>query len=405
MAIEGRTFIKDSAMALSAPVTDTIEASGFPICFKVLQGEIRPGVLGLADSRDRFTVQARAMGGHQKEAVVTEGAGGSAWRMVSDEGAGLKGTDLAPFPLGFMAAGLQADLLSRLSQLATAEHIRLEHLQSDLTNHYAFEGSFFKGTGRGHAHPPRIVIRATTDASAERVRALVARAVAASPILAAWQAPLVNTFALYANGQRRGLPHLATSPAPDATDPLKAWRDVPRPLDAAPPVHSLIEKLGPAELTAGITPPSWQSGRVEIPIHGTCALEGEVARSTAWANLPGGSRFALQSASSQSNDHAPSGLAYAFAGVAFCLMTQLLRYVEHHHMKIRALRIVQHADCEVTGGVARAHALDTHIFVHGEESEAVMERLVQMAADTCYLHAAFHSALESVVEVEVKARA
>ena len=392
-------------MALSAPVTDTIESSGFPLCFKVSQGETRPAVLGLADSRDRFTVQARAMGGHQKEAVVTDGAAGSTWRMVSDEGAGLKGTDLAPFPLGFMAAGLQADLLSRLSLLAAAEHIRLENLQSDLINHYAFEGSFFKGTGRGHALPPRIVIRATTDASAARVRALTASAIAASPILAAWREPLVNTFALYANGQRRALPHLAASPAPDAIDPLKAWRDVPRPLAAPRPTQPLIEKLGPAESTAGVTPPSWQSGRVEIPIHGTCALEGEVARSTSWANLPGGSRFSFQSPASHHHDHAPSGLAYAFAGVAFCLMTQLLRYVEHHHMKIRALRIVQHAECEVTAGVARAHALDTHIFVHGEESEAVMERLVQMAADTCYLHAAFHAALEPVVEFELNAQA
>ncbi len=392
-------------MALSVPVTDTIESSGFPLCFKVSQGETRPAVLGLTDSSDRFTVQARAMGGHQKEAVVTEGPTGSAWRMVSDEGALLKGTDLAPFPLGFMAAGLQADLLSRLSLLAAAEPIRLENVQSDLINHYAFEGSFFKGTGRGHAHPPRIAIRAATDASADHVRALVDRAIAASPILAAWREPLVNTFALYANGQRRTLPHLAASPAPDATDPFKAWRDAPRPLAAPRPGRPLIEKRGPAKSTAEITPLSWQSGRVEIPIHGTCALEGEVARSTSWANLPGGSRFSLQSAASHHHDHAPSGLTYAFAGVAYCLMTQLLRYVEHHHMKIRALRIVQHADCEVTGGAARAHALDTHIFIHGEESEAVMERLVQMAADTCYLHAAFHAALDPVVEVEVNAQA
>jgi hypothetical protein len=35
------------------------------------------------------------MGGHQKEAVVKEGQAGSSWRMVSDEGPALKGTDLA----------------------------------------------------------------------------------------------------------------------------------------------------------------------------------------------------------------------------------------------------------------------------------------------------------------------
>lgn len=388
-------------MTLSETASDTIESSGFPLCFKVEQGSARPAALGLADSRDRFTVQARAMGGHQKEAVVREGATGSSWRMVSDEGAGLKGSDLAPFPLGFMAAGIQADLLNRLSQLAAAGQIRLERLESDLVNHYAFEGSFFKGTGRGYAFPPQLKIRAATDASADTVRTLVARAVTASPILAAWSQPLVNTFALYANGQRRALPHLAASHAPDATDPLKAWREVPRPLAGRPQAQALIEKLGPAELGSGTPNPSWQSGRVEIPILGSCALVGDVARSTSWANLPGGSRFGLRSADGLDDDRAPSGLAYAFAGVAFCLMTQLLRYVEHHHMKIRALRIVQHADCELIGGIARAHALDTHIFVHGEESEAVMERLVQMAADTCYLHAAFHGSLDPVVSVEV----
>lgn len=389
-------------MALHAPVTDTIEASGFPLCFKVSQGKAKPAVVGLADSRDRFTVQARAMGGHQKEAVVIEGAAGSTWRMVSDEGAGLKGSDLAPFPLGFMAAGLQTDLISRLSQLAATEHVRLEHLEADLVNHYAFEGSFFKGTGRGHALPPQLIIRAATDAPADLVRALVARAVAASPILAAWRAPLVNTFALYANGQRRTLSHLAASPGPDAMDPLKAWRDVPRPLDTSQPAKPLIEKLGPTESVPGMVSPSWQSGRVEIPIHGTCALEGDVVRSTSWANLPGGSRFSLRAADGDRGDHAPSGLAYAYAGVAFCLMTQLLRYVEHHQMKIRALRIVQHADCEVSRGIALAHALDTHVFVHGDEPEAVMEWLLQMAADTCYLHAAFHAALEPSVTLELK---
>lgn len=108
-------------MALSAPAIDTIDGSGFPLCFKTEQGSESSPVLGLRDSRDTFVVQARAMGGHQKEAVVTEGKAGPSWRMVSDEGAGLQGTDLAPFPLGFMSAGLQADLISRIRQRAVRQ--------------------------------------------------------------------------------------------------------------------------------------------------------------------------------------------------------------------------------------------------------------------------------------------
>ena len=74
-------------------------------------------------------------------------------------------------------------------------------------------------------------------------------------------------------------------------------------------------------------------------------------------------------------------------------------------MSIRALRLVQVSDCEITGGRAQPHSLDTHIFVHGEEPDAVMERLVEMAANTCYLHAALHAALEPSLKLEVNGHA
>jgi hypothetical protein len=37
--------------------------------------------------------------------------------------------------------------------------------------------------------------------------------------------------------------------------------------------------------------------------------------------------------------------------------------------------------------------LDTHVFVNTEETNEVMERLVQMSARTCYLHAALGATL------------
>ena len=100
------------------------------------------------------------------------------------------------------------------------------------------------------------------------------------------------------------------------------------------------------------------------------------------------------------DDQAPSALAHAFAGIAFCFMTQLLRYVEHHHMKVRALRLVQLSPARIASGVAVAQPLDTHVFVHTEESEEVMERLVQMSARTCYLHATMAAALPPLVSVK-----
>lgn len=391
-------------MAASILSTDTIDGSGFPLCFKVRSGAARPGVLGLGDARDVFTAQARAMGGHQKEAVVSEGERGTMWRMVSDEGPGLKGTDLAPFPLAFMSAGLQADVHNRISRLAAARGMTLDRVETALVNDYAFEGSFFRGDGRGHAYRPRFTVRIETAAPAMAVQQLVGDAFAASPIIAAWRTPLVNTFALYANGRRRALPNLPASDAPDAIDPLKAWQGVPRPLDGVDELPSIIEKEGPAEANGDTRPAGWQSGRVDIPIHGAATSDHGITRALSWANRLGGSRFAIRSDERSDHDLAPSGLSLAFGGVAFCLMTQLLRYVEHHEMKIRALRLVQFGPCEIAGGAARPHPLDTHIFVHGEETDDVMERLILMAANTCYLHAALQSALEPVVSLECNGR-
>jgi len=118
-----------------------------------------------------------------------------------------------------------------------------------------------------------------------------------------------------------------------------------------------------------------------------------LGRSVTWVNRQGSAAFAIQSDDRPGGDQAPSALAYAYSGIAFCFMTQLLRYVEHHHMKVRALRLVQLSPCRIESGVTQAQPLDTHVFVHTEEDDEVMESLVQMSARTCYLHAAWAAAL------------
>ncbi|MFY8015823.1 MAG: hypothetical protein ACOVN3_10305 [Limnohabitans sp.] len=379
-------------MANSIHSTDTIDGHGYPICFKTRLGQLRPGVLSLGDAQDLFITQARAMGGHQKEAVVTEGQQGSSWRMVSDEGPALKGTDLAPFPLGYMSAGLQADLLHRITKLANTQGINLQDLACNLENDYMFEGSFFKGTGQGFAYRPRFQVQMNSQAPANQVRQLVQQAVAASPLLASWASPLHNTFALYANGRKVALRNLAPSSIM-ADDPFKTWSQAPAPLKGADVLDDIVSKTQPVEVKNPTQPSGWEVGRVDIPIHGSCESANGIGRSVTWANRLGGSAFAIQSDDRSSNDQAPSSLANAYAGIAFCFMTQLLRYVEHHHMKVRALRLVQLSPCRIASGVAQALPLDTHVFVHTEESDEVMERLVQMSARTCYLHAALSETL------------
>ena len=88
--------------------------------------------------------------------MVTQGADGSSWRLTSDEGKHLRGTDLAPFPLGFFNAGMQSDLYGRVRAVAATRNVALDHVEIRVANHYWLTGSFIHGTGEGHAEAPDI---------------------------------------------------------------------------------------------------------------------------------------------------------------------------------------------------------------------------------------------------------
>jgi hypothetical protein len=102
--------------------------------------------------------------------------------------------------------------------------------------------------------------------------------------------------------------------------------------------------------------------------------------------LPGTSHFRLLSDES-GGDVAPTGLALLSAGIAFCYMTQLSRYIENMKMKIHGVRLVQR-NPYVAGPKAAAEPIDTHLFLNGEAPEETHLQLLTIAARTCYLHAA-----------------
>src|SRR5215203_1477935 len=172
------------------------------------------------------------MAGHQKEDVVTECKDGSVWRLTSDEGKHLRGTDLAPFPLGFFNAGVQSDFFGRIRSLATAHRISLEQVEIRVVNHYWLTGSFMHGTGEGHAEAPDIDVTVRSDASRDAIEALVAAAMDASPAIAFLRHPLGrNSFALYINGRRRSVSGIPKSANEGVSDPYLVYSHAPRPLD------------------------------------------------------------------------------------------------------------------------------------------------------------------------------
>jgi uncharacterized OsmC-like protein len=398
-------------MAESIQQTDSIEGSGFPLAFKVRKGTGRSGVIGGLAACDVFRVDLRAMGGHQKECVVTEGEAGSSYRLTSDEGASLKGSDLAPFPLGFMSAGFQADLQNRFMTLASATGVKIDALATEIVNGYEFNGSFFRGDGKGSADAPRIKFIVKSASPAATIQSLVRGALDASPLIALTRGAPSNTFALYINGKRRAIAAPPPSLASDVSDPLKVWAGVPRPLPNANDPVDLITKIAAAPAPDPAAPQFGMSLDPAATIRRPIAVLGEttwhhgITQSETWLGTPIGSRFGLKSDERMSEDQAPSGLGLAVSGIAFCLMTQLLRYTEVHKLKIRALRLVQVSPFELTGSAAsgtlraRMHPLDTHVFAHGDETDERIEKLLVMAQNTCYLHALLHRSFEPVAEL------
>jgi len=379
-------------------MTGQIGDFGDPLAFKVRQGGTRSPILG-GTGRDVLKVEARQLAHHQKEAVVTEGAAGSAWRLTSDEGAHLKGDDLAPFPLGFFNAGMQADLYRHLRQLAPRRGVALEDVRIRLVNHYWLTGSFIHGTGEGHAEPPDLEIEVRSTADSKAVDALIAAALDASPAFAFLRAPLIdNTFALYINGRRRQVEGVANSPAADAADPYRVYASAPRPLAAAQ--HSdLIEKTGAKQEGTPQAASPTVTNKLIRNIHGDGRpLGGDgLFEVDTVLGVPGASHFRLIS-DEGSSDTAPSGLALLSAGIAFCYMTQLSRYIENMKMAIHGVRLVQF-NPYATGPKVGAEPIDTHLFLNGEAPGETHLKLLTVAARTCYLHACAKAPLEPIVTV------
>ncbi len=382
---------------------DSIDGSGFPLAFRVRNGDRAPVVANGAPARTVYRVEARKIFGHQKELIVAEGEAGAAWRLTSDEGPNLKGTDLAPFPLAFWNAAMQADFVNRVRHLARAQGVALDVERVELLNQYWFSGSFFKGTGQGTAGPAAVQVAVRAAMPPARIRALLDAARAASPVHAAFATPLVNTFALYVNGRRVPVVRVAASTRPDENDPYKSHAGAPRPLAGAADLQPLIDRvpMDPSEGPPKVIPPE---GKIPIPIRGTgqpSAIDG-VWAATAYPAGPG-SRFRILCDERPDETGAPSALAHAAAAIAFCYMTQLTRYIEHRGHKVRQVRMVQTLPFTLAGDAAAGtlrggvEPVDTHVFLHAEEPDAVMQNLLEVAENTCYLHAALRSAIPSRV--------
>ncbi len=369
----------------------SIDDNGYPIGFKSAAGSRLSTLASGTPGDDIMTAEVRHVGHHQKEAVVEEGRSGPTWRLASDEGVHLKGTDLAPFPLGYYNAGLQADLAGCIARLARQRGIALRRLGMTLTTAYSLTGSFVQGTGQGVAESVTIELDMETldmesGAPSAAVAQLVRDAVAASPALAMVTTQIDNTFALYVNGRRKNPATLPASSAANAVDPFVKYRELPRPLASADDATRIVVKTGESQAGEPILAPV--SGKVirEVKGRGELVDPKGIFRTKVALNLPGSSIFEF-TADETGAGSAPTGLALATAGIAFCYITQISRYIENMKLPIHGIRLVQHSPYGITAGSrGTAAPCDTHLFLNGEADDDTFEMLQRVAANTCYLH-------------------
>ena len=218
-----------------------------------------PVGIDAVDAELGVEVLGRCLEGMQKEALVRVGES-PPWRMVSDEGPYLEGTDLAPFPLAFFTPGCS----SRFSPSSRG-------FRAKKASHLTRRGLF----------------RTTS------IR---------------WRACFSSSL-------------------PTAMNP----RGILERLKPAEPARLpvAIEKVAAAAVVHGVeggagTSLSHEQKRT-LYIHGEARLqEGLRAETTIQLFKPIGSTFRFHS--DESEDGAPSSLAYLCAGVAFCYLTRIGGY-------------------------------------------------------------------------------
>ena len=391
---------------------EDISKNGYPLGFLIKKAESNTNGLNKT-----FTSHTRQMDILQKESIGYEGdLNSTSFRLTSDEGKHLNGTDLAPFPLGFFNASIHGDIVGTVMKQATLKGLKIDNIDCEVLNSYYLTGSFVKGDGKGHAEPTTINLDITTPENHDDINNLILKASKMAPVLAGLRTPLKNTFALYANGRRKDLSSLNESSKTDAEDPYQQYKVEPSPSNSDNYSDRMIVKTGEVsagtvEPVDGYNVPKSQDGNAENPKFNKI-IRTIVGKSSTNANskivevdtvlgLPGMTHFVISS--DIDGNIAPSPVNVMGAAISFCFLTQTHRYIHHQKFAIEGLRMSQYATFkESSDGTVEMLPLDTHLYMNGTAPDEHNEKLIDMSERTCYLHATLCEALEPKININFK---
>lgn len=369
-----------------------LQDSPYPLAFAIAQVPANLRALPCHDDAlaRSLRTSARALEGMQKEAVVSCGASGNTWRLVCDEGPYLKGTDLAPFPLGYFCAGMVSCYMRELLQLLREHKVPFGTLKLLQENRYAMNGSALAGTMTGTALPVSLQLVSDSPRKASELQALLQQAVANAPVAALLGGVCSNEFSLTHNGER--LPTQRVASTIDSVPPAPAGFDALAPQPAAVDA-ALIAKLQDAAvhegIPGGVASSLQDSQQRELHMRGSCVLRDDgLLDITVDLFQPIGSRFRFLA--DPDGKRAPDGLVYLSAGIAFCFLTQVGRYCSIRKWTLQDCAVVQDSCFHPAraGQSPRMQPVVTHLFFDSALDEAAAQQLLDMSEQTCFLHAA-----------------
>ena len=391
---------------------EDINKDKYPLGFLINKGT----TTNSEDLNKTFVSHTRQMALLQKETIGYEGDLNShSWRLTSDEGGHLKGSDLAPFPLGFFNASIHGDVVGRILKTAKKESIIIDEIKCEVKNSYYLTGSFVKGDGKGHAEPTEINLEIKSPENKSKIERLVNSCTKKSPVLTALRTPLKNTFSLIANGRRKKLSNLNESEKNNPEDPYQFYTKQPSPNEKETYSKRMILKTG--KVSDGKIEPvdgynvSASSGDVPGNENFNKIIRTIVGNSCTKANddtvevdtvlgLPGMSHFIISM--DINGVKAPSPVNVMGAAISFCFLTQTHRYIHHQKFNIEGLRMSQYLTFkENFSGSLDILPLDTHLFVNGTASDEDNEKLIDMSERTCYLHATLAGNLDPKINFKV----
>jgi len=392
-----------------APSNPLVEC-GKPLFFKVAdpRAPLAPPAVRLGEA---VRVSVRSLSGMQKEALVASARTGAVWRLASDEGAYLAGLDEAPCPLAFLTTGMVSSYMTEILALARLRGVGIERIRLVQDNYYTMSGSARDGAMTGGAKNVELTAQIASPADRDTLTRLVLDAAAASPLNGLMRGSHASLFTLTHNGRELAPARAKPLGGPAECDPDTGF-------DRAPPADgdwsALVRRGGPSPKAAhsvtlaGDSLAERQSRLLHL--RGICTLrEDGVQEIEQHLYNPHGSIFRFLCDEAPINGgrgRAPDAASYISAGIGFCFMTQLGRYAKIVGKRLDRYRIVQDTHFSLggasagTGEAGQAAPAETHVHLETREGDDFARTALDMAEQTCFLHAFCKTDLKTKVAIQ-----